>query len=867
MKKTSDIANQFNKIHSIFIFYTILFLADSFLLAGGFLPLPPVLTLKVLSQRYAGFFYYKKNQLSCYDKSVVHFEKLESFMSYSVAFAIDGMSCDGCAKKVSRELNNITGINAEVSFALEKAQLQMDSPELLQEAIATIQRLNYTVEQQKLQANVSGMTCEGCANSVKKAVIQLPQVIDADVNFATETLQAIVVADTITLDDIKPVVKKAGYSLHYEVNREEALAKKDQQTKDNYNKQKRQVIISCLLTAPLLFGMVAMFTSMPLHLPPWLEFVLATPVQFFIGWRYYTGAFKSLQNRSANMDVLVAMGTSAAYFYSVFLWLSLGAQAKGQLFFEASAVVITLITLGKLLETKAKHSTTEAIRQLMSLRPDIAWVLKDDQWQKTPIDAVKSNDIIRVLSGERIPVDGEVIKGHSDVNEALITGESLPLSKEEGDAVIAGSINGQGQLQIKATQVGEDTSLAKIIHLVEQAQMGKAPIQQLVDKVSSIFVPVVLVIALITFVSWLLLFGVFADALIASVCVLVIACPCALGLATPAAIVTGTGVAAKHGILIKDVDTLQKAHKLQAIVFDKTGTLTLGEPSIIDTAGDDSYLTLAASLQQSSDHPLAKAIVQYALDKKLTLSQAVNTQTISGFGIKGQVNDHNVLMGNADLLRQEGITAPDWELNPAFSHATQVYLSVNGEVKTIFALADKLRPSSKQAIDALHNLGIKTLMISGDNQGVVNDIASQLGLDDVHANIKPENKASILAGLRNKDLQWIAMVGDGINDAPALAEADVGIAMGSGTDVAMETATITLMRPNPLLVVDAIDISKATWSKIKQNLFWAFIFNTLGIPLAAFGFLNPMIAGGAMAFSSIMVLGNSLLLNRWKAKA
>lgn len=804
---------------------------------------------------------------------VFAYERKERVMKQQVSLAIVGMSCEGCAKKISRELNALDGVKAEVNFALEKTQLELNDRKQLKQVAETVDKLGYQLPTQRLEADVTGMTCASCANKIEKALYELPEVVEVEVNAATEKLQAKVLAGTLTMGDIKPVVENLGYQItgfnSDSQSRKKALEEKEAATAKAYKKQKWQVIIAFLLSAPLMLGMVAMFSSLNVHLPPWLEFALATPVQFFIGWRFYLGAYNSLKNGSANMDVLVATGTSAAYFYSVYLWLSLGQGATGQLYFEASAVVITLISLGKWLETKAKHSTTDAIRKLMALRPDVATVLRDGQWQEVAIDEVHQGDTLRVLTGEKIPVDGIVSDGQSDVDESLVTGESLPVHKQKDDEVIAGSINGQGQLQIAASRVGEDTSLAKIITMVDQAQMGKAPVQQLVDKISAVFVPVVIAIAVLTFVAWYFLFGVFADALIASVSVLVIACPCALGLATPAAIVTGTGAAAKHGILIKDVDTLQKAHNIQAVVFDKTGTLTIGKPEVLDIISDnnDEHLLLAASLQQSSSHPLAKAIVAKAKEQNLSLNEAHDVNTASGFGIKGEVTGKAVLMGNDDFLAQENIELVDWPLNNNFAVASTVNLAVDGKVVALFALADTLKETSLDAVRQLKSEGIHSQMISGDSQKVVDFMAKQLGLDEAFANVKPDEKAQKIIELRKPPIETIAMVGDGINDAPALAEADVGIAMGSGTDVAMETANITLMRSDPLMVVDAIDISKATWKKIQQNLFWAFIFNSLGIPLAAFGLLSPMVAGAAMALSSVMVLGNSLLLNRWQSKA
>ncbi|MNX52437.1 putative copper-transporting ATPase PacS [compost metagenome] len=622
--------------------------------------------------------------------------------------------------------------------------------------------------------------------------------------------------------------------------------------------------------------MVAMAGLLPWHLPAWLELVLATPVQFWIGARFYRGAWLALKNRAANMDVLVVTGTSAAYFYSLYLLLTLGVAASGKLYFEASAIIITLISLGKLLEARARRSTQSAIRELMALRPDTATVWRGEAWQSVAIDEVLRGDRLRVLVGERVPVDGKILSGESELDESILTGESLPVPRALGDAVLGGAINRSGVLEIEATTVGEDSSLSKIIALVERAQMGKAPLQQLVDRVSAIFVPVVMAIALFTLLAWYAYSNDFGQALLAAVAVLVIACPCALGLATPAAIVTGTGVAARHGILIKDVDTLQKAHAIKALIFDKTGTLTQGRPVLANWSGTDEQLRLAAALQQASEHPLALAMRE-AVGKEVALPQPEAVEVRVGAGILGKVAGHSVAIGNPALLAQLGIEPPQQDEQAADGAtrvwvaidgvAARVWVAIDGVAVAIAALADTLRPESSEAIAILRQRGIASWLVSGDAPAPVAHIAAKLGLDGAFDSVLPAGKVEKVEALRAQTRGLVAMVGDGVNDAPALAAADVGIAMGSGSDVAMETASITLMRSDPRLVADAIDISAATWRTIQQNLFWAFVFNIIGIPLAALGYLSPELAGAAMALSSITVLSNSLLLKRWQPRA
>lgn len=782
---------------------------------------------------------------------------------------LTGMSCANCAGRITTALNKLDGVSATVNFALEQAAIELTSPDRLPAVLESIKAQGYDYGSETILFQITGMTCAGCSARLNKMLAALPGVISADVNFSIEQARIVLVPGMQTPAALREQIEALGFGAQLAQGsasgrRQQLLAREALEAASARQAQTR-VIVSALLTLPLLVGMLAMAGLLPWHLPAWLELVLATPVQFWIGARFYRGAWLAIKNRSANMDVLVATGTSAAYFYSLYLLLNLGMAASGQLYFEASAIIITLISLGKMLEARARRSTQSAIRELMALRPETATVWRGESWQSVAIDEVLRGDRLLVLVGERVPVDGKIMSGASELDESILTGESLPVPRGEGDKVLGGAINRSGVLEIEATTVGEDSSLSKIIALVENAQMGKAPLQQLVDKVSAVFVPVVMAIALFTLLVWYAITSDFGQALLAAVAVLVIACPCALGLATPAAIVTGTGVAARHGILIKDVDTLQKAHAIKALIFDKTGTLTQGRPVLASWSGNDEQLRLAAALQQASEHPLALAMRE-AVGKEAMLPQPDAVEVRVGAGIVGQVAGHAVAIGNGSLLAQLGIEVPAQDQQPA-DGATRVWVAIDGVVAGIAALADTLRPESPDAIATLRQRGIASWLVSGDAPAPVAHIAAKLGLDGAFDSVLPAGKVEKVEALRAQTRGLVAMVGDGVNDAPALAAADVGIAMGSGSDVAMETASITLMRSDPRLVADAIDISAATWRTIQQNLFWAFVFNIIGIPLAALGYLSPELAGAAMALSSITVLSNSLLLKRWQPRA
>lgn len=782
---------------------------------------------------------------------------------------LSGMSCANCAGRIAASLNKLDGVSATVNFALEQAAIELASPDRLSAVLDSIKSQGYDYGSETFLFQITGMTCAGCSARLNKMLAALPGVISAEVNFSIEQARIVLIPGMQTPAALREQIEALGFGAQLAQGsasgRRQQLLEREAQEAATARQAQTRVIVSALLTSPLLVGMLAMAGLFPWHLPAWLELLLATPVQFWIGARFYRGAWLAIKNRAANMDVLVATGTSAAYFYSLYLLLTLGMAASGKLYFEASAIIITLISLGKLLEARARRSTQSAIRELMALRPETATVWRGENWQSVAIDEVLRGDRLRVLVGERVPVDGKILSGASELDESILTGESLPVPRSAGDKVLGGAINRSGVLEIEATTVGEDSSLSKIIAMVESAQMGKAPLQQLVDKVSAVFVPVVMAIALFTLLVWYAISNDFAQALLAAVAVLVIACPCALGLATPAAIVTGTGVAARHGILIKDVDTLQKAHAIKALIFDKTGTLTQGKPVLASWSGNDEQLRLAAALQQASEHPLALAMRE-AVGKEAILPQPDEVEVRVGAGIVGQVAGHRVAIGNGSLLAQLGIEPPQQD-EQAADGATRVWVAIDGTVAGIAALADTLRPESPEAIATLRQRGIASWLVSGDAPAPVAHIAAKLGLDGAFDSVLPAGKVEKVAALRAQTRGLVAMVGDGVNDAPALAAADVGIAMGSGSDVAMETASITLMRSDPRLVADAIDISAATWRTIQQNLFWAFVFNIIGIPLAALGYLSPELAGAAMALSSITVLSNSLLLKRWQPRA
>jgi Cu+-exporting ATPase len=722
--------------------------------------------------------------------------------------------------------------------------------------------------------SIEGMSCASCVSHVEKALKKVAGVTEASVNLATEkaTVRTLGHTDTPALIG---AVKAAGYEAH-EIHEHSGHSGIDHSHHDHMedpkNNPRWKVQVAALVSLPLVIPMILMPFGVHWMISPWIQLVLASIVQFYFGFRFYRTSLKAILAKTANMDLLVILGTSAAYFLS--LYLLLFRQQSENLYFESSAIVITLVLLGKWLEGRAKLQTTSAIRGLQQLRPERSRILVGGIEKEIATSDIKLNDMVIIKPGERIPVDGIILEGSSQVDESLITGESLPVSKQPGLKVTGGSINGNSLLKIKTNAVGAETVLAQIIRMVEDAQAGKAPIQRLVDKISAVFVPVVLVLAAITLLLWGLTQGNWETALIHGVSVLVIACPCALGLATPTSIMVGTGVAAKSGILIKDAEALERAHSITKIVFDKTGTLTIGKPEVTQVfsqhASEDEGLIFAASLQSGSEHPLATAVLNLANKRNLPLKPATNVQAVPGYGMKGEIAGINVLLGNRKLMLENAVPTEGFDLKAKELEADGLTLTwvARGndklELITLIGLSDEIKPSSLAAIQKLKHLGIKILMLTGDNEGSATLVAKKLGISDFKAQVLPQDKLTEISKAKGQG-EIVAMVGDGINDAPAIAASDIGIAMSTGTDVAMHAAGITLMRGDPKLVADAIDISRRTYSKIKQNLFWAFLYNLIGIPLAAFGLLSPVIAGAAMAFSSVSVVSNSLLLRRWKS--
>lgn len=725
---------------------------------------------------------------------------------------------------------------------------------------------------------IKGMTCASCAGRVEKALLNVSGVVTAEINLALETAKVSGV-DKVTTKQLIAAVDAAGYQAQLLTAQNDSA----EHLADSYRRnQWWPSALAAVLSLPLVIAMVAEWLGWQGQLSGWLQWALATPVQFWLGWRFYKAGWHALKAGAGNMDLLVAIGTSAAYGLSVYLLFSPSHGAGAHhLYFESSTIVITLVLFGKWLEGRAKSETTEAIRALNTLRPEFATVVKNGQPELVSIALVKVGDLVLVKPGERIAVDGTVQSGDSQVDESLITGESLPVSKKVGDKVTGGAMNGEGLLTIITNAVGAETVLARIVRLVESAQAKKAPIQRLVDKVSAVFVPVVLVIATLTLIVWGLLNGNWEAAIINAVSVLVIACPCALGLATPAAIMVGTGVAAQHGILIKDAEALELAHAIKTVAFDKTGTLTEGHPKLItmqssakdsDAQAADELLMLAASLQAGSEHPLAKAVTNAANAKDLPLHVTQNLQALAGKGVVGEVGVQRLYFGSTRLMNDLKVNLSKFKDDALVLEQEGRSISWLAQARDLdhfvpkllgmFAFGDAIKATAHQAIDDLERLGIKTVLISGDNQGSASSVAKQLGISEFYAQVLPGEKASIVTQLKQDGL--VAMVGDGLNDAPALAVADVGIAMSSGTDVAMHTSGITLMRGDPALVAHAIDISKRTYQKIRQNLFWAFIYNVVGIPLAAMGILSPVLAGAAMALSSVSVISNALLLKLWR---
>ncbi|HEX6929157.1 MAG TPA: heavy metal translocating P-type ATPase [Gammaproteobacteria bacterium] len=788
----------------------------------------------------------------------------------NIEFPIEGMSCASCVVRVEKALQQVPGVkSAAVNLATERARVDADSqvsPTALADAV---RKAGYAVGGETVELAIDGMTCASCVARVEKALRAVPGVMTASVNLATE--KARIETNGADIAGLISAVRAAGYQATPvgPSSSSSSSAQRAPKLPDAW-----PVVVAALLSLPLIVPMIGEAFGFHWMLPGWVQWLLATPVQFWLGARFYVAAWKAVRAGTGNMDLLVALGTSAAYGLSVYTLLTHDGPGMAPLYFEAAAVIVTLILLGKWLEARAKRQTTEAIRALQALRPDTARVLREGREIELPIGEVVVGDELVVRPGERVPADGEIVRGRSAIDESLLTGESMPVTREPGDTVAGGAVNLDGLIHLRVIAVGTETVLAHIIRLVETAQAKKAPIQRLVDRVSSVFVPVVILIAAATLPGWGIVTGDWTQAILNAVAVLVIACPCALGLATPTAIMAGTGVAARHGILIKDAEALETAQAVNVVAFDKTGTLTEGRPRVDAMTAfrmtEGELLAIAAGIQHGSEHPLAQAVRDAADIAGVTPPTVEDMTALPGRGVRAAVNGLPTWFGSRRLMEELGVSSA--KLDGAEAQHTTAGRTISwlaqetGDERRLIGIVlftDTIKPSARQAIRRLHAEGIRTVMVTGDNRGSAEVMARRLGIDDIRADVLPEHKADVIAGLKQGDAR-VAMVGDGINDAPALAAADVGIAMASGTDVAMQTAGITLMHNDPLRVADAIAVSKRTYRKIRQNLFWAFIYNLAGIPLAAFGLLNPMLAGAAMAFSSVSVVTNALLLRRWQ---
>jgi len=803
---------------------------------------------------------------------------------------VSGMTCANCVATVERNVRKLDGVReANVNFASERLSLTYDDTLVnAADVIARVRKAGYDVPEQTLDLAIIGMDCVNCAQSVERALRKVDGVVEANVNFASERA-SVRLTPGVTRDALVGAVRKAGYDV-VEAEGLDELEDAEQAARDaEIRAHLRNVILGALFTIPLFvmsmgrdFGLLGDWAH-----ASWVNYLfwaLATPVQFYVGREFYTGAVKSIRNGSANMDVLVALGSSVAYFYSVVITLGL---LGGHVYFETSASIITLIMTGKLMESLAKGRTSAAIKKLIGLRAKTARVIRDGAELDIPVEDVRVSEIVLVRPGEKIPVDGVVIDGRSAVDESMITGESLPVDKAPGDTVIGATINKQGLLKFEATKVGRETALAQIIRLVEQAQGSKAPIQRLADRVSAVFVPMVVTIAIVTFAIWIGVTGEFTPSLVRMIAVLVIACPCAMGLATPTAIMVGMGKGAENGILFKSSEALERAHKLTAIVLDKTGTLTRGEPSVTDmvishslTNGDDerSLLTLAASAERGSEHPLGAAIVRAANERALALAEPRRFEAITGQGVCAEIGERSVLVGNLALMKAQAVHLNGLEPEAQRLQGeakTAMWLAVDGQASAVIAVADTIKDGSAEAVRQMHDLGLTVIMMTGDNQATADAIAREVGIDRVFAEVLPGDKAAYVQQLQQEGYV-VGMVGDGINDAPALAQADVGIAIGTGTDVAIEVADVTLIGGDLRGVARAIALSKKTVRTIKQNLFWAFGYNVTLIPIAAgvlapfawapelLRHLHPILAAFAMAASDVCVIGNSLRLRRVK---
>lgn len=785
-------------------------------------------------------------------------------MSNAVSFSVEGMTCAACAARIEKILNRLEGVEATVNLASEKVQLQLDtSAPPLNTIIDAIRKAGFTVEQQSLTLSLTGMTCSACATRIEKILNRLPAT-QATVNFATEQALIHFVPGVATPENFVAAIDKAGYgSFPFQEEKPESLRA---QREEAWLKERNHFLLTAAFSIPFFVQMITMFFSHIGMMPGWLQLVLATPVQFFCGGRFYRQAWNALRGGAANMDVLVVLGTSIAYFFSLAVVLL---KLDLPLYFETSVSIITLISLGKLMEMRARRQTGAGLESLLQLQPQIAHIESNGGISDRPVADVSIGDIFIVRPGETVPVDGIVLEGASDVNEAMLTGESVPVLKQKTDQVFGGTMNANGMLRVKTTGVGTNTALAHIVKMVEQAQGSKASVQRLADKVSGIFVPAIIVIAAIAFLIGWGITGNITWSLISTVSVLVIACPCSLGLATPTAIMVGTGLGARAGILFRNADALEQAQKLTTLIVDKTGTLTQGKPTVSDVisaAGvrQEDLLSVASALEAGSEHPLARAIVEYADSKGIKAPLAKSVNAIPGMGVIGQVDGFSAYLGSPNFLKKNGFIENDTlTSNLEEEGKTVVGVGKGEQFLGFIALSDHLRPDAVSTVKALKKAGITVVMLTGDNERTARVVAQQAGIENYMAAVLPEGKADAVKKFHASG-HCVGMLGDGINDAPALAAADVSFAIGTGADIARDTADIVLMRNNLAGVLDALSLSQATLAKVRQNLFFAFVYNTLGVPLAAFGLLNPIIAGAAMAMSSVSVVTNALLLNHWK---
>ena len=792
---------------------------------------------------------------------------------------ISGMSCANCAASIEKGLENNDGVDKiEVNFAADNAFIEYDADKIDRNKInKTIERLGYDVvdeENDHIELNIEGMSCANCAQTVENSLQDLEGIDEANVNVGSEKAYVKYDQNKVNIEQMIDSVKKAGYEAsHADVN----IFEKQQQAKEEkIENLKKSVFISAILSFPLLMAMITNFLNINIEFLhyPWFQMVLAAPVQFIIGWRFYRNAYQSLKVKSAGMDLLVAMGTSAAFFFSVYNGFIKGVptSAHADLYFEASAMLITLILLGKYFEAVAKGKTSQAIKKLMDLKAKTARVIRDGDPQDIPVEEVKIDDQVVVRPGEKIPVDGIIISGNSTVDESMLTGESIPVEKGKEDKVFGGTINKHGSFTYKARGIGKDSVLSNIIKIVEQAQANQPPIQRLADKISGIFVPAVVSIAVLTFLLWLLITGNTTAGIIAAVSVLVISCPCALGLATPTAIMVGTGKGAENGILIKNGASLETAYKIDALVLDKTGTITKGKPEVTDIVSlnnmsEKEILEKTAGVENKSEHPLAETIVKKAGDYIENIPEVENFESFPGKGVSGTLQGKRIIVGTHKLLEKQSIelnSEKDKAMDLEKEGKTVVFVALDNKIEALIGIADTIKEDSIEAIKKLQEMGIELYMITGDNKRTAAAIGKQVGIkeENILAEVLPKNKSDEVKKLQDSG-KIVAMAGDGVNDAPALATADVGMAIGSGSDIAIESGDIALMNDSLETIVNAVKLSKKTMKKIKQNLFWAFFYNSLGIPIAALGLLSPIIAGAAMSFSSVSVVSNSLSLKRY----